>query len=314
MLCIASIFTRFVASIEEAESNDHGIAEVALSNIEPSPDLMALYKAPEALWRRLGVAPASMDTFVEAHRGSMEEGARENEEELERIMERMSLKAICFNRSTRDTKPKETITLFGRAYYKREANYFVFRVLGTNIGQNAAPFAGGKTWLMAEPDLELGDDVGMDDCSVVTHIHSWDNFTPNRLCFSPSCALRSGSRLLSSASMQDSSMLYHGETHVPAAATGFGYSKHWIYWVGPFLGSVLGATIYTLLKYYYYYELTPDQAAIDYRKSPGHPVENVKSIIAHGSVNDGGNVDMNGESDYLGDKPLNERRVNDSPV
>ncbi|KAF7974481.1 hypothetical protein HWV62_12138 [Athelia sp. TMB] len=256
MLCIASIFTRFVASIEEAESNDHGIAEVALSNIEPSPDLMALYKAPEALWRQLGVAPASMVTFVEPHRGSMEEGARENEEELERMMERMSLKAICFNRSTRDTKPKETITLFGRAYYKREANYFVFRylhhlrhtpyisssprsplplgrsapspprgscasstsishvatsstssstssarsmassrarsswcstpsVLGTNIGQNAAPFAGGKTWLMAEPDLELSDDVGMDDCSVVTHIHSWDNFTPNRLCFSP---------------------------------------------------------------------------------------------------------------------------------
>ncbi|KAF7977404.1 hypothetical protein HWV62_4037 [Athelia sp. TMB] len=100
----------------------------------------------------------------------------------------------------------------------------------------------------------------------------------------------------------------------PAAVTGFGYSKHWIYWVGPFLGSVLGATIYTLLKHYHYYELTPDQAATDYRKSPGHPVENVKNIIATGSVNDGGNVDANGESDHISDKPLNGRRVNDSPV
>ena len=119
----------------------------------------------------------------------------------------------------------------------------------------------------------------------------------------------------------------------PAAVTGFGYAKHWVYWVGPFLGSVLGATIYTLLKQYvaylvrplnicltdavdsyHYYELTPDQAAIDYRKSPGHPVENVKSIIATGSVNDGGNVDPHVGSDHASDKPLNGRPVNDSLV
>lgn len=34
--------------------------------------------------------------------------------------------AICFNRGNPDAKTTETITPFGRAYYKREANYFVF--------------------------------------------------------------------------------------------------------------------------------------------------------------------------------------------
>ncbi|KAF7974733.1 hypothetical protein HWV62_11409 [Athelia sp. TMB] len=101
---------------------------------------------------------------------------------------------------------------------------------------------------------------------------------------------------------------------VPAAVTGFGYSEHWIYWVSPFLGSVLGATIYTFLKHYHYYELTPDQAAIDYRKSPGHPIENARSKIATGSVDDGGKVDINDDSAHHSDKPLNWKRINDSPV
>ena len=103
------IFARFVASIEEAESEDLSIVEAALSNVEPTPGLMAwaqstydalaalkarreahiqaLYDALEALWRRLGVAPADMDAFVEAHRGSTEEVVREYEEELERMMD-----------------------------------------------------------------------------------------------------------------------------------------------------------------------------------------------------------------------------------
>ncbi|KAF7975487.1 hypothetical protein HWV62_9401 [Athelia sp. TMB] len=83
-----------------------------------------------------------------------------------------------------------------------------FRALGANIGKNVALFAGGKTGLMTEPDLvELGDEVSMDECSVVAHINSRGNFALNRLRISPGCALRSGSRLLSGASMEDSSML-----------------------------------------------------------------------------------------------------------
>jgi aquaporin related protein len=34
----------------------------------------------------------------------------------------------------------------------------------------------------------------------------------------------------------------------PAAVTGFHYPKHWVYWVGPGLGSLLAAAFYTLLK------------------------------------------------------------------
>jgi len=61
---------------------------------------------------------------------------------------------------------------------------------------------------MTEPDLvELGDNVALDDCSVVAHINSRGNFSLNYLRIASGCALRSGSRLLSGASMEDSSML-----------------------------------------------------------------------------------------------------------
>ncbi|KZP14853.1 hypothetical protein FIBSPDRAFT_833637 [Athelia psychrophila] len=103
------IFARFVAQIEEAESEDLGIAEAALSNIEPTPGLLAwaqsthdalaelklqreshiqaMYDQLEGLWRRLGVAESDMDGFVEAHRGSTEDVVNEYEDELERMME-----------------------------------------------------------------------------------------------------------------------------------------------------------------------------------------------------------------------------------
>jgi len=34
----------------------------------------------------------------------------------------------------------------------------------------------------------------------------------------------------------------------PAVVTGFPYGTHWVYWVGPFLGSLLGSAFYTILK------------------------------------------------------------------
>ncbi|KAJ7801104.1 acetyl-CoA synthetase-like protein [Mycena olivaceomarginata] len=83
-----------------------------------------------------------------------------------------------------------------------------FRALGAKIGKNCAIYAGGKAGLMTEPDLvNLGDNVNLDDCSVVAHINSRGNFALNSLKIGHGCALRSGSRLLSGASMEDSSML-----------------------------------------------------------------------------------------------------------
>ncbi|KDR84652.1 hypothetical protein GALMADRAFT_262789 [Galerina marginata CBS 339.88] len=36
----------------------------------------------------------------------------------------------------------------------------------------------------------------------------------------------------------------------PAVITGFSKPHHWVYWVGPFLGSLLGTSIYAVLKQY----------------------------------------------------------------
>ncbi|KAJ7065262.1 acetyl-CoA synthetase-like protein, partial [Mycena amicta] len=83
-----------------------------------------------------------------------------------------------------------------------------FRALGAQIGRNVALYPGGRTGLMTEPDLvRLEDNVNLDDCSVVAHINSRGNFSLNSLRIGNGCALRSGSRLLSGASMEDSSML-----------------------------------------------------------------------------------------------------------
>ncbi|PFH50931.1 hypothetical protein AMATHDRAFT_143766 [Amanita thiersii Skay4041] len=82
------------------------------------------------------------------------------------------------------------------------------RALGAKIGKNCAVFVGGRIGLMTEPDLvELGDDVNLDDCSVVAHINTRGQFSLNRLKIGTGCALRSGSRLLSGASMEPNSML-----------------------------------------------------------------------------------------------------------
>ncbi|KAI0363536.1 acetyl-CoA synthetase-like protein [Pilatotrama ljubarskyi] len=82
------------------------------------------------------------------------------------------------------------------------------RALGAKIGKDCAVFAGGRIGLMTEPELvELGDHVALDDCSVVAHINSRGQFSLNRLKIGAGSAMRSGSRLLSGASMEESSML-----------------------------------------------------------------------------------------------------------
>jgi hypothetical protein len=57
-----------------------------------------------------------------------------------------------------------------------------YRALGAKIGKNCSLGASGRTVLMTEPDLvELGNDVSLDDCSIVAHINSRGVFALNHL-------------------------------------------------------------------------------------------------------------------------------------
>ncbi|KAJ6584019.1 acetyl-CoA synthetase-like protein [Mycena vulgaris] len=88
--------------------------------------------------------------------------------------------------------------------------YFVWylRAMGARIGTDCALYPGGQVGPMTEPDLvHLGDNVSLDECSVVAHINSRGNFALNGFEIGDGCAMRAGSRLLSGASMEDSSML-----------------------------------------------------------------------------------------------------------
>ncbi|KAF8224164.1 aquaporin-like protein, partial [Tricholoma matsutake] len=51
----------------------------------------------------------------------------------------------------------------------------------------------------------------------------------------------------------------------PAVVTGFSTPDHWVYWLGPFLGSLLGSAFYATIKQqvYHYWTLNPDQATSD---------------------------------------------------
>ncbi|KAH9920001.1 microtubule associated protein-domain-containing protein [Epithele typhae] len=103
--------TEFVARMEELAEEDlpESHASLGLEGVEPTQALMtwaestradledtkkrreahiqAMYDQLEALWRRLGVADADMDAFVEAQRGSTDETIKTYEEELERMLE-----------------------------------------------------------------------------------------------------------------------------------------------------------------------------------------------------------------------------------
>ncbi|KAF8207009.1 aquaporin-like protein [Mycena galopus ATCC 62051] len=61
----------------------------------------------------------------------------------------------------------------------------------------------------------------------------------------------------------------------PALVSGFPTPNHWVYWVGPFLGSLLGSTFYALCKHYKYWTLNPYQDTDDYTKSPDDPLQTI---------------------------------------
>ncbi|KZT29792.1 aquaporin-like protein [Neolentinus lepideus HHB14362 ss-1] len=66
----------------------------------------------------------------------------------------------------------------------------------------------------------------------------------------------------------------------PAAVTGFPDSDQWIYWLGPFIGSLLGAGFYTILKHYRYWQINPGQDVTNPEKSPEDPVRRVQSAVS----------------------------------
>ncbi|KAJ2891879.1 putative peroxisomal-coenzyme A synthetase [Zalerion maritima] len=87
-----------------------------------------------------------------------------------------------------------------------------FRLLGAKVGENVCLFANGNPSLMfTEPELvDIGDRVAVDDASVVAHINTRGKFDLNRLSIGDRAVLRTGSRLLSGATMgKDSCLLEH---------------------------------------------------------------------------------------------------------
>ncbi|KAK3709125.1 hypothetical protein LTR37_011104 [Vermiconidia calcicola] len=84
-----------------------------------------------------------------------------------------------------------------------------FRALGATVGKDCALFAGGEPSLMfTEPDLlTLGNRVSVDDASLVCHINTRGKFDLNPLHVGDRSVLRSGSRLLSGAKMEEDTCL-----------------------------------------------------------------------------------------------------------
>lgn len=83
-----------------------------------------------------------------------------------------------------------------------------FRALGCNIGKNVCLYPTGGDPMMTEPDIvTIGDNVAVNDASVVGHINSRGKFRLNRILIEEGCTLRSYSRLLSGATMEAGSKL-----------------------------------------------------------------------------------------------------------
>jgi aquaporin related protein len=105
----------------------------------------------------------------------------------------------------------------------------------------------------------------------------------------------------------------------PAVVSGFPHSNHWVYWLGPFLGSLLGTGFYIVLKRFRYWRLNPDQATSDPEKSPD-PVAFLKAAVVTNKHNDaersghGHLGDNDGGADHRGKDLQKGRRSDDSEV
>ncbi|KAF8679570.1 Major intrinsic protein [Rhizoctonia solani] len=62
----------------------------------------------------------------------------------------------------------------------------------------------------------------------------------------------------------------------PAVVSGFD-KDHWVYWLGPFIGSLMATLFYGFLKHIKYWKLNPDQDVADPKMSPPDPLGNMLS-------------------------------------
>ncbi|KAF9524740.1 aquaporin-like protein [Crepidotus variabilis] len=106
----------------------------------------------------------------------------------------------------------------------------------------------------------------------------------------------------------------------PAVVSGFPHSDHWVYWLGPFVGSLLGVAVYTFLKHYRYWTINPGQTAMNPRHSPADPVDTLKATL-----NRSGNGDTRRSGSLTGHRTsadyrretnggLEKRHLNDTAV
>jgi len=83
-----------------------------------------------------------------------------------------------------------------------------FRSLGCKIGKNVCLYPNGGDPMMTEPDMvQIGDDVTIDEASLIAHINTRGIFSLNPLRVENGCVLKSMSRLLSGASMEKNAVL-----------------------------------------------------------------------------------------------------------
>ncbi|KAG9027874.1 Aquaporin-4 [Tulasnella sp. JGI-2019a] len=69
----------------------------------------------------------------------------------------------------------------------------------------------------------------------------------------------------------------------PAVVSGFP-KAHWVYWVGPFLGSLLATFFYSILKQIKYWNINPGQDLPDGQSPPG-PIETIRSVTLQSKSN-----------------------------
>jgi len=84
----------------------------------------------------------------------------------------------------------------------------------------------------------------------------------------------------------------------PAVVTGFN-EGHWVYWLGPFLGSLIATLFYSFLKHIKYWHLNPGQDDPASERSPPDPLANVLSNSSSRQEN-GNGVSSVGEPKHGG--------------